>query len=69
MKQLSDTHGISEREVEKIVNSEFRLVAEAMKKGEGADIDSYENIMLHHLGTFHILPKRIEKKYEKKDNV
>jgi nucleoid DNA-binding protein len=65
IKKLAEKYKISEREVEKIVNSEFQMVAEEMKKGEGSDIPSYENIMLHHFGTFHILPKRIEKKYNK----
>jgi len=68
MKVIAEKHNISEREVEKIVNSEFKMVAEGMKKGQDGNIESYENIMLHHFGTFHCLPKRIEKKYNKKES-
>jgi len=64
-KELAEEYNITEREVEKIVSAEFKMLAEMMKKGEGDDLKSYENIMLHHFGTFHILPPRIIKKYSK----
>lgn len=65
-KELAEKHGITEREVEKIVSSQFKMLAEMMKSGDGNNPDSYNNVMLHHFGTFHVLAPRVIKKYSKK---
>lgn len=57
--RLSRKHSISKKKIEKVVNSQFKFVANTMKEGK------FESVRLRFWGKFDVDPYRLQKIQEK----
>ena len=54
IKRLADKHGVDPIKIEEIENAMWDFVRTEMSRGEKNVEESFENIYLRYLGTFHV---------------
>lgn len=65
--EVAEKHGITIKEVEEIVTSQFMLVRKVMNEGIKNEPESFKSVQLTHLGKFAVRKYKLEE-YKRKAN-
>lgn len=60
VQKLAKKYGVKPERIEEIEQTVWEFVRKEMSKGSIEEPDTYQNILLKYLGTFHIMPRKLQ---------